>query len=228
MGARASVRAMSDEVGIELATDGVGRAVPAYRLLDRDHPPSRHVAAPLGNGLVFEVNARHAGLDVLAHRPDDADGIAVAVVRVGDHRHGDRVGDVAGVQVHLRHGGEPGVGQAEEGDRRAVTRHVDGGEAHRFEDLARSARCSSRERRGSCPCRGASQLRRGAHESSYERGANFSSIACHQSKPTLRKMSIGDSTGAVVPVRPRLLQRGQGAPMAGTAAAMHTAERSRS
>src|SRR6266436_239070 len=211
------------EVRVEIATDGVGRATLAHRLLDGDHATPRHVTASLGNSLVLEVDARHPRLDVLPHGADDPDGVAVAVVGVGNDGHGHRIGDVARVQVHLRHGGEPGVGQAEEGQRRAVSRHVHGGKTHGLEDLGAQRVVAARNEEGLAGTEELSQLRRGAHESSYGRGANFSSIACHQSKPTLRKISIGDSTGPSCQSVPVSFSDASARSMAGTAAAMHTA-----
>ena len=78
------------EVGIDLVPRRGRRAVLADRLLERDDLPARHVAAALGNGLVLEVDARDARLDVFAHRADHVDGVAVAVVGVRDHGHGRR------------------------------------------------------------------------------------------------------------------------------------------
>ena len=75
------------EVRIEIAADLVGRTVLAHRLLQGDHLPARHVAAALGNDLVLDVDAGHAGLDVLPHGADDVDRVAVPVVRVGDDGH---------------------------------------------------------------------------------------------------------------------------------------------
>src|SRR6266508_5546681 len=57
----------------------------------------------------------------------------------------------------------------------------------------------------------------------HERDANFSSIACHQSKPTLRKMSMGESTGPSCQSVPVSFSCWSERSMAGTAAAMHTA-----
>src|SRR5262249_13413230 len=49
-----------DEVGIELAPHGVGRAVLADGFVDRDHAPAGHVATALGDHLVLDVDPRDA------------------------------------------------------------------------------------------------------------------------------------------------------------------------
>ena len=47
------------------------------------------------------------------------------------------------------------------------------------------------------------------HRAGHQRPANFSSMPCHQSKPTRRKMSIGPSTGPRLPVGAVLLEEGE-------------------
>src|SRR5678809_901175 len=99
----------------------IGTGVAGIHIEDQVIPKRcGHVAAPLGNHLVFDVDTGHAGADVFAHRAHDVDRVAVAVVGVRNDRHGDRVGDVARVQMHLGHRRQPGVGHAEERERGAV------------------------------------------------------------------------------------------------------------
>src|SRR5262249_43936572 len=162
-------------------------------------------------------------LDVLADCPDDADRVAVTIVGVGDHRDGNGVGDVARVEMHLRHGREPRVRQPEQRKRRAVARHVDGRESGRLENPGAQRVVAAGNEEGLAGAEKLPQLRRGAHGTSYDRGANFSSIACHQSKPTLRKMSMGESTGPSCQSVPVSFSCWSERSMAGTAAAMHTA-----
>jgi hypothetical protein len=79
--------------------------------------------------LVLEVDAGHPGLLVLADRAHDVDRVAVAGVRVGDHRDVHRADDPAGVVDHLGAGEQAHVRAADQRGGGAEPGHVDGVEA---------------------------------------------------------------------------------------------------
>ena len=114
-----------DEIGVEPPA-GVDRGAELPdRLLAREDRLAGDVAASFREPLVLDVDAGHAGLDVLLHRSDRAEGIAVAVVRVGDDRERRGAGDHGREARHLRHRDEAHVRPAV-GQRDRVTAHVDG------------------------------------------------------------------------------------------------------
>ena len=55
----------------------------------------RHARATLGHLLVFKNHRTGTGLFKLTHGAHDIDGIAIARIGVGHHRHRHRIGDIA-------------------------------------------------------------------------------------------------------------------------------------
>ena len=84
-------------------------------------------------------------------------------------------------------------------------------------------RAGSGHRRPPPPRGGPRSSRTGCADMHASAPANFSSMPCHQSKPTRRKMSIGPSTGPGCQSVPCSLRNASDFSIAGTAAAMHTA-----
>ena len=106
-----------DEVTVEPVALGQRGAVLPERLLPRHDGLARDVAAPLGEALILQVKSGGAGLDELLHRPHGREGVAVAIVGVGDHRDLHRARHHRGRLGDLRHRQEPHVGPAiEHGD----------------------------------------------------------------------------------------------------------------
>jgi hypothetical protein len=85
--------------------------------------------AALRRELVLEVQPGDAGGLVRAHRARDVDGVAVAIVGIGDERDVDGLGQPARLVGHLSEGQQPDVGLSQQRRRRAEAGHVHGVEA---------------------------------------------------------------------------------------------------
>jgi hypothetical protein len=114
------------EIGV---VPGVERGLDLARhLLRGDQALADHVAAALGPHLVLDMDAGHPGALELAHRARGVEGVAVAVVGVDDHRDAHRLGDVARVLHHLRHG--------DQADVRIAAAHGSAGAGHHAQRIA--------------------------------------------------------------------------------------------
>ena len=120
--ARASVRAMIDEIAV--AAGRGGGADLRQPILARHDLLVVEMAAFLRKALVLDMDAGDAARLVFAHGAHDVELVAVAGIGVGDHRQLDRGGDAAGVVDHLRHRDQAEIGIAER-RRGAGAGHVD-------------------------------------------------------------------------------------------------------
>ena len=114
--------------------------------LERHNRLSRQAPAPLREHLVFQMDRRHAGALIFPHRALHVELVAEAGVRVGNHRHLDRLNDGGRVVDHLAHGDEAQVRHTQAVQRRTTSRHVDGLEPDLLGQLGRHgaerARCN--------------------------------------------------------------------------------------
>ena len=123
-----------EEVGVEAVAHVDGGAVLAQRLLAAHAHLAGDVATALREALVLEVDAGHAGLDHLLHRAHGREGVAVAVVGVGDDR------DVDGARHHRGDARDLGLGQESHvrppvGHGHGISAEVDRLDAHLLGDL---------------------------------------------------------------------------------------------
>jgi hypothetical protein len=100
-----------DDHEVRIALRALGRTDLAGVLLDAGElaTHARVEAAALGEDVVFDADGGDAGALVLLDAADDVDGIAVAIVAIGDHGELGGVVDLGGDFEVLRHGKHAGV-----------------------------------------------------------------------------------------------------------------------
>ena len=84
-----------------------------HHVLERHHPAAQHVAAFLGEFLIFKLDRRRARRLVAAHRVLDVEEPAITSVAIGDQRRRAYGFDLGDAPDHIGVGGDAGVGQAE-------------------------------------------------------------------------------------------------------------------
>ena len=130
-----SGRRRAEHGGLDLARMLLGR-----------HEVAAHAgveAAPLGELVVLDADASRAGALELARRAHHVDGVAVAVVAVGDDRDRHRVADAPDRIERLGEGQDVGVGDGLDG-RDAEPARPDGVEAGFLGELGRQRVVGSR------------------------------------------------------------------------------------
>ncbi len=92
------------------------------------------MAALLRRHLILDMDRRHAAPLIFLHGPEHVQLVAIAGVRIGDHRHRHRPDDTRGILHHLAHRQQAEIRiAARDGCPRA--RHVDGGKSRLLDEL---------------------------------------------------------------------------------------------
>ena len=86
-----------------------------HHLLDGDHTLPGEVPTALGGDLILQRHGRHPRALHVAHRAQHVEVVAIAGVRVGNHRDLNRLGDISRHAHDLGHGGQSDVRHAQHG-----------------------------------------------------------------------------------------------------------------